>query len=202
MLRPDSIAGVILAGGRSSRMKGPNKIHVKLAGKTLLARAIARLEPQVDTLAINSNSVLPNCAFPVIVDPIDGYAGPLAGILAAMQWAKTRNAALVATIACDTPFFPSTLVERLQQQQDGNRGIALATSGGRVHPVFGLWPVELADTLEEYLQSGARRSVLAFAEQLGYAQADFPVDDFDPFFNINMPADLAESEKLAQKLAL
>lgn len=204
-MRPvGSIAGIVLAGGRSSRMGSDNKAFLQLAGTTLLTHAIERLRPQVGTLAVNSNVAVPGCEYPVIADPQTGYPGPLAGILSGMNWARNQNITHIATVACDTPFFPLDLVDHLHHGIDGKHSSALAASAARLHPVFGLWSVELADDLSSYLENDPRRSVLAFAERQGFATVTFDIDPdaLDPFFNINTRQDLAEAEQLAQKCPL
>jgi len=170
----------------------------------LLTRAIERLRPQVAMLAVNSNAGVLGCPYPVIADVITGYAGPLAGILAGLGWAKDQKASHIATVACDTPFFPADLVDRFGRTADGAGKIVLAASTGRIHPVFGLWSVQLADDLLRYLENDPRRSVLAFAERHGFATATFDIaaEGIDPFFNINTRQDLAEAQRLAQKFGL
>jgi len=197
-----SIAGIVLAGGRSSRMDGENKAFVHLAGELLITRIIYSLQSQVAILAVNSNGSLLSGEYPVIVDKVPGFAGPLAGILAGMEWAREQKLTHIATVACDTPFFPKNMVDRLNEAGDGK--IALASSGERIHPVFGLWPVALADALSDYLHSDPRRSVLSFAERHGLETVEFGIgsDAVDPFFNINTRQDLAEAERLAQKFGL
>lgn len=202
MSSPSGIAGIVLAGGRSSRMNGQDKANIVLCGRTLLDWTVARLAPQVGAIAVNSNAdpqTLSTGSLPVIADTLQGYAGPLAGILAGMEWASAQGVERLATAACDTPFFPPTLVARLS----GANGISLASSNGRVHPVFGIWPTHLIDDLREYLQHDARRSVLAYAERRGYAAFEFQFDRGtpDPFFNVNTPQDLADAERFAQEFA-
>lgn len=201
---PRQIAGIVLAGGRSTRMNGHDKALLKLGGVTLLDRAIRKLLPQVSRVAINSNSdVLSSHGFPILPDSFSGFPGPLAGILAGMDWAAEHGADYIATVACDTPFFPSALVGDLRGALTPN-AIALASSGGRVHPVFGLWPVQLADDLRTHLSIDKRRSVLAYAQSHSFTQVIFAVtecdgDTLDTFCNVNTLEDLAEAERLAQK---
>ncbi|RFC67216.1 MULTISPECIES: molybdenum cofactor guanylyltransferase MobA [Mesorhizobium] len=199
MLDTSAIAGIVLAGGRSSRMDGENKALLQLAGETLLTRAIQRLRLQVKALAINSNVPIPGNGYPVIADTVTGYAGPLAGILTGMVWARDQGLSHIVTVACDTPFFSTDLVDRLGSAPGGSGRIALAASAGRLHPVFGLWPVHLAEDLSNYLESNARHSVLTFAERHGFETVAFDFGAVDPFFNINTRQDLAEAERLAQK---
>jgi molybdenum cofactor guanylyltransferase len=180
--------GVILAGGRSSRM-GTDKALVQIGGVTLLDRAISRLSPQVDALAINSNVAIADQRLPVLPDATADFDGPLAGILAGLTWARGLGAQHLASVAVDTPFFPLDLVRRMATIETSS--IILARSGGRNHPVFGLWPIEAVSPLKEFLERGNTRRVMAFLDGYGYESVDFPDEPFDPFFNINTPQDLA-----------
>jgi molybdenum cofactor guanylyltransferase len=202
-------AGVLLAGGRSSRMEGGDKSLMPLGGQALIAHAIATLAPQVDALVINANGDPARFAelkLPVTPDRDGAFAGPLAGVLAGMDWARAHQPAArwIATAACDTPFFPADLVARLHAAatQTG-ADIALAASGGQSHFVFGLWPVKLTGDLAASLAEG-RRKVQDWIERHPYTVVEFePVDIngvmLDPFFNINTPGDLAVAEALMQK---
>ena len=203
---PSFVAGVVLAGGRSSRMGVDDKCFALLAGKPILAHVIARLEPQVAGLAINANadpSRFASFGFPVIADRIAGHAGPLAGLHAALQWAKERGPSIryVVTVACDTPFLPGDLVERfLAALDETGRECCVARSAEGVHPVIGLWPIAIAGKLEVALDRG-QRTAKAWAEQQGAVEVFFPPTQLgerpiDPFFNINRPEDLAEAEAL------
>ncbi len=206
MKSPSFIAGVVLAGGRSSRMGGVDKCLAPLAGTPVLARVIERLEPQVAAVAINANtepSPLASFGFPIIADRTEGHAGPLAGLHAALLWAKARgpNISCVVTVACDTPFLPNDLVERfLAALDETGRECCVARSVEGVHPVIGLWPVAIAGTLETALAQG-QRTAKAWAERRGAVEVFFPPATIggrpiDPFFNINRPEDLAEAEAL------
>ncbi|MBX3598427.1 MAG: molybdenum cofactor guanylyltransferase [Rhizobiaceae bacterium] len=198
--RSGRIAGLVLAGGRSSRMDGRDKAGLILAGSTLLERAIVRLEPQVEDLAINSNTLARHNDLPIIADRMEGYAGPLAGVAAGLAWASESGAQYLATVACDTPFYPKDLVEKLSCAE---KPVVLASSFGRLHPVFALWPVSMAELMDSYLLTDARRSVLGFANQQGFSVAKFEVADEspDPFFNINTPQDFKEAEQLARNFS-
>ncbi len=183
-------------------MGGGDKSLLELSGETLLARIVARLDPQVSHVAINANgdpARFAGFALPVIADPVPGFAGPLAGILIAMQWADANGFGAVATVSGDSPFFPSDLVVRLDGARSGDRAaIAAASSMGRRHPVFALWPTELRADLERDLQSGMRR-VNAFIDRHRGIDVAFSVEEIppiDPFFNINTPRDLREAERL------
>lgn len=202
------IAGIILAGGLSRRMGGGDKPLRPLAGRSLLDHVATRLAPQVGALAINANgdpARLSSFGLPVAPDTIEGFAGPLAGILAGLEWAATNTSAKrVASVAGDTPFFPQDLVRRLlEATSDETPAIAVATSGGRTHPTFALWPVDLAAALRAALVEAGERRVTAFIARHAHVEVDFAFPhvaglDYDPFFNINTPQDLAGAERLAQ----
>lgn len=189
------IAGIILAGGRSSRMGGVEKAFVDLAGRPLIARAIERLAPQVQRMAINANgdpSRFAGYGLPVVADTVPDFAGPLAGILAGMRWAAAKDCEAVATVAVDTPFFPADLVARLAAAREGDAfRPAIAESGGRLHPVFGLWPVALADDLERFLETGETFKAAVFVARHHSVATPFADTPSDPFFNVNRPEDLA-----------
>ena len=183
--------GMILAGGRSARMGGGDKGLRPFRGGTLIGAVIARLSPQVADLALNAGgdpARLSAFGLPVIADSVPGQPGPLAGILAAMDWAAARGAQSVVTAPCDTPFLPGDLVPRLLLA--GGGGLALAASGGRVHPTAALWPVTLRDDLRTALARGERK-VTAFTDRHRAAVAEFPLTAPDGFANANTPADLA-----------
>lgn len=194
------IAGVILAGGRSSRMGGRDKAFVELGRRPLIGHAIERLGAQCAPLAINANGGAERFAafgLPVLPDDPPDYAGPLAGVLAGLDWAAAEGCSHIVTVAVDTPFFPRDLVARLRAET-GPSGLALAASGeGKIwrHPTFGLWPVALRDDLRAALGEGMRKIVL-WADLHDPGRADFGVDGGDPFFNINTPDDLAEAERM------
>jgi molybdopterin-guanine dinucleotide biosynthesis protein A len=182
---------MILAGGQATRMSGGDKGLQPFRGGTLLGAVIARIAPQVESLALNANgdpARLAAFGLPVFPDPLPGLPGPLAGVLAAMDWAAAQGARNVVTLPCDTPFLPGDLVPRLLLA--GNGGLALATSGGRIHPTVALWPVGLRDDLCATLLRGDRK-VRDFTARHGAALADFPLTDPDCFANANTPDDLA-----------
>ena len=168
--------------------------------------AVARLEPQVASVAINANSDAARFAgsgLPIIADRIQGHAAPLAGLHAALQWAKERGSGIrsVVMVACDTPFLPDDLVERfLAALEETGRDACVARSADGVHPVIGLWSVAIAGKLEAALAQG-QRTAKAWAEQQGAVEVFFPPKQIggrlvDPFFNINRPEDLTEAEAL------
>ena len=202
-----SIAGIILAGGLSRRMGGNEKSLLELAGKQPVTWVAEALRPQVGHLALNANgdpSRFNFLALPVIADTVDGFVGPLAGILAGMRWARViPGVTHVVSAAADTPFLPPDLVPRLAQAIDsgGENDIAMAYSMGRIHPVFGLWPIDLADDLEHFLVAEDKRKILEFANRYTLHSVDFNKPGTDPFFNINTPEDLAKAAQMAKDIA-
>lgn len=197
-----TIAGVILAGGLARRMGGGDKALLSLAGRPLLAQIIDRLRPQVDELVLNANGDPARFArfgLPVVPDTVEGFAGPLAGVLAGMRWAAARGHSHVVSAAGDTPFFPTDLVSRLLAAR-GDQPIAMAATqdperGLTEHPTFALWPTDLADDLETALTEGHMRKVIVWTSRHGCARAIF--EGHFPFFNVNTPEDLAEAERIA-----
>lgn len=194
--------GVILAGGQASRMGGGDKGRLLLGGRSLLARVIERTRPQVAALALNANGDpvrFGDLGLPVLPDTVAGFPGPLAGVLAGMDWAAVQGASHVVTVAADTPFLPEDLVPRLLLAAEGGAAIVLASSlvDGRKtrHPTFGLWSVALRNDLRAALARGERKVGL-WAEQQGAVPALFPSGFIDPFFNINTPEDLERAEAL------
>ncbi len=202
-------AGVILAGGQARRMGGIDKPMVALAGKPMLERVVERLAPQVGELVINANGDPGRFApfsLPVVADTIADQPGPLAGLLAGMRWAaiEAPEARFLVSVAADTPFFPHDLVARLSEGcgRDENT-ISLAASPAGTHPVFGLWPVAIADDLETFLQSGESGKILTFADR--HLRINVPFDDIvlpdgtsvDPFFNVNTPEEAERAGVIA-----
>ena len=196
------VLGVLLAGGLARRMGGGDKCLRPLGGRPILEHVITRAQPQCAALVLNANGDPARFArfgLPVAADVVEGFAGPLAGVLTGMDWARTHRPDLpwVVTIATDTPFFPADLVARLLAAvRDHGADLACAASGGRAHPVFGLWPVRLADELRRAMVEEAIRKVDVWTARYRLAEVDFPTDPLDPFFNTNRPEDLAEAERL------
>ncbi|TKW66988.1 MAG: molybdenum cofactor guanylyltransferase MobA [Paracoccus denitrificans] len=189
---------VILAGGQSSRMGGGDKVLLDLNGRPLLAHVIARLRPQAGPLALSANGDPARFAgfgLPVLADSLPDFPGPLAGILAGMDWAAGLGADAVLVAAGDTPFLPLDLVEKLRAAAAPS-GMALAAnreSDGsmRLHPTFGLWPLRLRPALRAALLAGDRR-IRAFTARHDAATALFNADT-EAFFNVNTPEDLARA---------
>lgn len=191
--------GVILAGGLATRMGGGDKGLLPLGQGTLMDQVIARIEPQVGGLALNANGNpdrFKALGLPVLADSIPDYAGPLAGVLAGLDWAATQGADTIVTVAADTPFFPCDLVPQLMLAAEGmDHPLVLAATpdpkrGIARHPTFGLWPVALRDDLRAALNNGVRKVVL-WTDKHNGRLAEFPVTGIDPFFNVNTPEDLA-----------
>jgi molybdopterin-guanine dinucleotide biosynthesis protein A len=194
------IAGVLLAGGLSRRMGGGDKALCILAGRPMLAHVLDRAARQVGALVLNVNGDASRFAafgLPCVADSIPGFAGPLAGVLAGLDWAAANapEAELVASFPADAPFLPRDMVRRLYDAR-GGAALAIASSGGRTHPVCGLWPVALREDLRRALTGEDIRKVETWIARHTSVAVDFGVDPIDPFFNANAPADLARAEAL------
>ena len=190
-------AGVILAGGLATRMGGGDKCLLPLKGVPMLASIVARLAPQVGAMALNANGDAARFAsfdLPVIADSVAGFAGPLAGVLAGLDWAAGQGHTSIVTVAGDTPFFPEDLVARLTAETEGMAApLVLARTPDGRQPTFGLWPVALRDDLRAALEGGLRKVVL-WTDQHGGRMAEFP--DAEAFFNINTPEDKDRAEAM------
>lgn len=187
-------------------MGGGDKPLLELAGRPILVHVLDQLRDQATNIAINANGDplrFSQFGISVIPDPVAGLPGPLAGILAGMEWAAGFGASNVLTIAGDTPFFPAILAQRLAAAGD-SQTIAVAASAGRLHPTFALWPTSLAAELRAFFAVGETYRVTAFIERHPAIGVDFPLaqaqgEAFDPFFNINTPQDLAFAERLLKR---
>jgi molybdopterin-guanine dinucleotide biosynthesis protein A len=194
------VLGVILAGGRSLRMGGGDKCLRHLGGRPILEWVIERVRPQVPDLIINANGDPERFApfhLPVVADVIGGFAGPLAGILTAMEWAASHrpSSRWVASFSGDCPFLPKDLVMRmLRAVEVGNGELACVSSSGRTHPVCGLWGVELADRLRKGIVEDGIRKTDLWTAQRRVVQVAFSSEPMDPFFNVNSPEDLVAAE--------
>jgi molybdopterin-guanine dinucleotide biosynthesis protein A len=191
------LAGLILAGGLSSRMGGGIKGLRLLAGKPMLAHVIARVAPQLGRLAVNANA--PGCegfGLPVLADTVAGHPGPLAGILAGLGWAEATGADWLLTAPGDAPFLPRDLVARLRAASDGERPV-MARSASGLQPVVGLWPTRLGPGLADWLARGCSRRVQDWAFSTGavICEVPDPGDGPEAFFNVNTAEDLAEAER-------
>lgn len=196
------VVGVLLSGGQARRMGGGDKCLRALGGRTILSRIVAAVAPQVDVLALNANgdpARFDAFGLPVVADTVPGNAGPLAGVLAGMEWATTRypDHPWIATAPTDAPFLPDDLVVRMRRAvSEEGADLACAASDGRTHPVCGLWPVRLRKALREALVGEDIRKVDVWTGRYGLSVVDFATDPVDPFFNTNRPEDLAQAEAL------
>ena len=194
--------GVVLAGGKARRMGGGDKCLLTVGGRSILAHVVERFRPQVSSLVLNTNgdpSRFAEYGLPVVADVVEGFAGPLAGVLTGMEWAAEHapNLPWVVSIAADTPFPPEDLVARmLAAVEEEEAEMACAASGGRAHPVFGLWPVRLKDELRRAVIEEEVRKVDVWTARYRLVEVDFACEPFDPFFNINRPEDLEAAERL------
>ena len=200
------VVGLLLAGGQSRRMGGGDKALRMLGGVTLLERVLERLRHQVDALLLNANgdpSRFARFALPVVPDSIPGFAGPLAGVLAGLDWAAAQGPdyMYIVSVATDAPFLPDDLVMRLTNGlMEAGSDLACAASGGRVHPVFGLWPVRLREDLRRAMVDDEIRKVDLWTARhrlMTVTFADMPVD---PFFNANRPEDFEAAASLLTQI--
>jgi molybdopterin-guanine dinucleotide biosynthesis protein A len=206
----DRPLGVILAGGLARRMGGGDKSLLSLgASCRVLDHVIARLGTQVDQMVLNANgdpARFDEFGLPVVSDSLDGFLGPLAGVLAGLDYAAEHGFDHLVSVAADTPFFPTDLVSALETaSKHMDVPIALAATkieGGKTvrHPTFGLWPVALREDLRSALQDGLRKVVL-WTDQHGAETHVFDSGEIDPFFNINTPEDLELANKMMETLS-
>lgn len=196
------VVAVLLAGGLSRRMGGQDKMLHHLGGQSIMARVIARVGPQVGRLLLNANgdpARFEEFGLPVAADVLGDHAGPLAGVLTGMEWARANapGCPWVLTAPTDAPFLPGDLVQRLMAAvMHEEADMACASSGGRHHPVCGLWPVRLADELRRAMLEEDTRKVDIWTARYRLAVVDWPVEPVDPFFNANRPEDMAEAERI------
>ena len=199
---PPPVIGVLLAGGQARRMGGGDKCLRPLANRPILAHVIDRVRPQVGDLLLNANgdpARFADFGLTVAPDVVDGFAGPLAGVLTGMEWARSHRPSCpwILTIATDTPFLPNDLAARLFATLEAEGAeLACARSKGRSHPVFGLWPVRLADALRRAMIDEDIRKVDRFTSRYRLVEVEFETLPYDPFFNTNRPEDLIEAEQL------
>ena len=196
--------GVLLAGGLARRMGGGDKPMRAIAGRTLLARVIDRIGPQCDGLILNANGDAARFdafGLPVVADTVEGFAGPLAGVLAALDWAAQHrpHVTWVVSAAADCPFLPRDLVARFHRaRHEDEADLCVARSGGQTHPVIGLWSVGLRDELRQALVVEDCRKIDRWTARYKLATVDWPMEPLDPFFNANTPEDLGAAEELAK----
>ena len=199
----DRPLGLVLAGGLARRMGGGDKARIRIGGKTILERVLARITPQCARVILNANgdpARFADTGLPVVADSVPDFAGPLAGILAGLDWAAAHAPDIpdVVSVPGDCPFLPGDLVERLAAARQAQKvPLACARSGDWRHPVVGLWPVALREDLRKALVDEGLHKIEAWTARHGVAIADWPASPVDPFFNVNTPADAAEAERIA-----
>jgi molybdopterin-guanine dinucleotide biosynthesis protein A len=195
--------GVVLAGGLARRMRGGDKARILIGGTTILERVLDRLRLQCDRVILNANSDparFTDTGLTIVADIVPDYAGPLAGILAGLDWAMkhTPDIEWVVSVPGDCPFLPRDLVTRLHKARaDTGADLACASSGQRRHPVVALWPVALREDLRRALTGEGVRKVEEWAARYAPAVAEWPASPIDPFFNVNTPDQAAEAERMA-----
>jgi molybdopterin-guanine dinucleotide biosynthesis protein A len=201
------IVGLLLAGGQSRRMGGGDKALRLLRGKSLLERVIGRVRPQVDAVVLNANGDPARFAkfgLPVVADNVPDFAGPLAGVLAGLDWtaAQRPDCPFIVSVATDAPFLPVDLVARLAAELEAAAAdLACAASAGRTHPVFGLWPVRLRGDLRRAVVEEGIRKVDQWTARHRLVTVPFADRPIDPFFNANRPEDLAAAAELLNAAA-
>lgn len=199
--------GLVLAGGLARRMGGGDKPLIDIGGAPILDRVLARLAPDCTQIILNANGDPGRFAsyrLPVVADDVPGFAGPLAGILAGLDWAAQNrpDLAWLASAPADCPFLPSDLVPRLHAARVMQGApLACARSGTQRHPVVGLWPVALRGDLRHALVNEGLRKIEAWTARHGVALAEWPAEPIDPFFNVNTPDDVAEAQRLVARYA-
>jgi molybdopterin-guanine dinucleotide biosynthesis protein A len=199
--------GLVLAGGLARRMGGGDKALLRIGAQTILERVLGRLGPQCSRIILNANGDPARFAFtrlPVVADDVPDFAGPLAGVLAGLDWAVAHapDAEWIASVPGDCPFLPRDLVARLHAARGAdNQPLACARSGEWRHPVVGLWPVALRADLRRALVEEGLHKIEVWTARHGVAIADWPAAPIDPFFNVNTPEDAAEAGRIAAQYA-
>jgi molybdopterin-guanine dinucleotide biosynthesis protein A len=203
MIQPVPTLGIILAGGLARRMGGADKPLVQVQGQSMVARVVAKLRPQTAACVLNANGDPDRFAgvgLPVIADDLPGFPGPLAGVLAALDWCAMHRPDLswAVSVAADQPFLPDDLVGRLHACRiRSGAALVQAGSGGRTHPVNALWPVDVRAELRQALVHDDMRKMGRIMERFGAATEWWDATAIDPFFNVNRPEDVAFAETLA-----
>jgi molybdopterin-guanine dinucleotide biosynthesis protein A len=194
--------GLVLAGGLARRMGGGDKARIRVGGATILQRVLACISPQCTAVILNANgdpARFADVGLPVVADSVPDFAGPLAGILAGLDWAAANMPDIewIASVPGDCPFLPKNLVARLHETRAAaGLPLACARSGEWRHPVVALWPVTLRDDLRLALVDEDLHKIEIWTARHGIAIADWPTEPVDPFFNVNTPEDAAKAEVL------
>ena len=197
--------GLVLAGGLARRMGGGDKARIKIGGASILQRVLACLTPQCSRIIINANgdpARFADTGLPVIADSVPNFAGPLAGILAGLDWAAQNAPAIewLASVPGDCPFLPNDLIARLHEARVAAKApLASARSCQQIHPVVGLWPLSLREDLRHALVDEDLRKIDLWTARHGVAIADWPDQPIDPFFNVNTPDDAARAQDIASQ---
>jgi molybdenum cofactor guanylyltransferase len=195
--------GLVLAGGLARRMGGGDKARIRIGGASILQRVLATLTPQCTSIIINANgdpARFADTGLPVVADSVPDFAGPLAGILAGLDWAAANAPAIawLLSVPGDCPFLPKTLVTRLHEARStAGMPLACARSGEWRHPVVALWPVELREDLRRAVADEGLRKIEIWTARHGVAIADWPAEPVDPFLNVNTPEDAARADAIA-----
>jgi len=198
-----STLGLVLAGGLARRMGGGDKARITIGGTSILQRVLTCMTPQCARLVINANgdpARFADTGLPVVADSVAGFAGPLAGILAGLDWAAANapRCTWLASVPGDCPFLPGDLVTHLHQARvAATTPLACARSGGWRHPVVALWPIALREDLRRALRDEGLRKIELWTARHGVAVADWPAEPVDPFFNVNTPEDAARAQAIA-----
>ncbi len=196
--------GLVLAGGLARRMGGGDKARIKIGGRTILSRVLDCLEPQCARTIINANgdpARFADTALPIVADSVPDFAGPLAGILAGLDWAAAHAPQLewLLSVPGDCPFLPNDLLARLHEaRRAAGVPLACARSGEWRHPVVGLWPVALREDLRRALTREGLHKIEIWTARHGIAIADWPNKPVDPFFNVNTPEDAARADEITK----
>ena len=196
--------GVVLCGGLARRMGGADKAGMRIGGVTLLDRVLTRLRPQCDQLILNANNAarFAHTGLPIVADSVPDFAGPLAGILAGLDWAADHAPKIewIVSAPTDCPFLPRDLVARLHRtRRESSALLACAASGSQRHPVVALWPVSLREELRHALAGEGVRKVEEWTARYRIGITEWPAEPIDPFFNVNTPEDAAEAERIAAR---
>jgi molybdenum cofactor guanylyltransferase len=201
----ENTLGVVLAGGQARRMGGGDKARIRVGEASILERVLTRLAPQCSSVIINANgdpSRFADAGFAVVADSVPDFAGPLAGILAGLDWAcaNAPNCQWIVSVPGDCPFLPKNLLQRLHEaRSSAGAALACAGSGKRTHPVVGLWPLQLRENLRRALLGEGVRKIDLWTARHGVAVAQWPDTPIDPFFNVNTPEDAASAEEIAKQ---
>jgi molybdenum cofactor guanylyltransferase len=200
---PPPTLGLVLAGGLARRMGGGDKARIEIAGVSILDRILATLSAQCPRMVINANgdpARFEDTSLPVIPDNVEGHPGPLAGVLAGLDWLVAEKLGIewMVSVPGDCPFLPDDLVERLHAaRREAGVPLACARSGEWRHPVVALWPVALREDLRKALVEDDMRKIEVWTARHGVAIAHWPAEPVDPFVNVNTPEDVARAERIA-----